>query len=160
MHKKETLQQTPHTLTEIKSPCHTNTHTPSLVIIIYMTLHSWYNSENVINVDVCKEWWNSQLTFGIWGKPFSHHPELPPGHQSHLLIPSTQTINQEKNKESRNEIQIHTNCILLPWPMYIECSPKASSDKTIVLKQGRNTQKKSSHLIKPGVTHGSQHLKR
>ena len=41
-------------------------------------------------------------------------------HQLHLLIPSAQTINQKKNKEPRNEIQVQTNRIVLPWPMYTQ----------------------------------------
>ena len=37
-----------------------------------------------------------------------------------FLISSPQTINQEKNKESRNEIQLPTNCFVLTWPTYTE----------------------------------------
>ena len=48
----------------------------------------------------------------------SQHPLPPARHQPRLLIPSMETINQEKNKESRNEIQLLTNCIVLPWPTY------------------------------------------
>ena len=42
----------------------------------------------------CKEWWNIQLTLGIWCGPLSQHPQLPARHQPHLLIPSAQTVNQ------------------------------------------------------------------
>ena len=54
----------------------------------------------------CKEWWYIQLTLEIWCGPLSQHPLPPARHQPHLLIPSAQTINQKKNKESRNEIQL------------------------------------------------------
>ena len=37
-------------------------------------------------------------------------------------IDSIHPNNHEKNEESRNEIQISTNCILLPWPMYTKHS--------------------------------------
>ena len=37
------------------------------------------------------------------------------------ICPNTQP--GKKNKESRNEIQLPTNCIGLPWPKYAE--PKA-----------------------------------
>ena len=55
---------------------------------------------------------------GIWCGPLSQYPLPPARHQPHLYIPSAQTINQEKNKESRNEIQLPTNGIILPWPTY------------------------------------------
>ena len=35
-------------------------------------------------------------------------------HRPHLLIPCPQTINQEKNKESRNEIKLSENPIVVP----------------------------------------------
>ena len=41
----------------------------------------------------------------------------------------------------------------------LEPSPKGGSDKINMLKQGRNTQKKASRIIQPGLTYGSQHLK-
>ena len=40
----------------------------------------------------CKEWWNIELTLGIWCRPFSQHPLPPVRHQPHLVIPSAQTI--------------------------------------------------------------------
>ena len=64
----------------------------------------------------------NQITLEIWWVPFSHHLLPSSRHQSHILILSTQTINQEKNEESRNEIQISTNCILLPWLMHTKPS--------------------------------------
>ena len=48
----------------------------------------------------CKEWWNHQLTVVILCRLLSQS-SLPPGrHQPHLLISSTQTINQKKTKNS------------------------------------------------------------
>ena len=60
------------------------------------------------------------LTLGIWCGPLSQLPLPPARHQPYLLIPSAQTINHEKHKESRNEIQLPINCIVLPWPTYAE----------------------------------------
>ena len=112
---------------------------------------------------------NDELTLGIWCGPLSQQHPLPLArHQSHLLIPSAKIINQEK-KESRNDIQLPTNRIELPWPTYteprakrrdLEPSPKRCSDKINMLKQGKNTQKKASHIVQPGLTYGSQHLER
>ena len=42
----------------------------------------------------------------------------------------------------------------------LEPSPKRGSDKINMQKQRRNTQKKASRIIQPGLTHGSQHLER
>ena len=42
----------------------------------------------------------------------------------------------------------------------LEPSPKRGSDKINILKQGRNTQKKASRIIQPGLTYGSQLLER
>ena len=68
----------------------------------------------------CKEWWNIQLTLGIWCGPLSQHPLPPARHQPHLLIPSAQTNSQKKQREPRNEIQLPTNPIVLPWSTYTE----------------------------------------
>ena len=38
----------------------------------------------------CKEWWNIQLTLGIWCGPLSQHPLLPATHQPQPLTPSFQ----------------------------------------------------------------------
>ena len=57
-------------------------------------------------------------------RPFSQHLLPHARHQPHLLIPSTQTINQEKNKESRDDTQLPTNGIVLPWPTYTEPTAK------------------------------------
>ena len=42
----------------------------------------------------------------------------------------------------------------------LEPSPKGGSDKINMQKQGRNTQKKASRIVQPGLTYGSQHLER
>ena len=60
------------------------------------------------------------LHLGSGTGPLSLHPVPCARHQPQLLIPSAHTINQEKNKESRNEIQLPKNCVVLPWPMYRE----------------------------------------
>ena len=74
-----------------------------------------------------------------------------------------------KNKESKNEIQIPTNHIALPWLAYTEhrakrcrlgTQSKRGSDKINMQKQGRNTQKKASRIVQPGLTDGCQHLER
>ena len=42
----------------------------------------------------------------------------------------------------------------------LQPSYKRGSDKINMEKQGRNTQKKASRIIQPGLTYGSQHLER
>ena len=42
----------------------------------------------------------------------------------------------------------------------LEASPNRDSDKIRLLKHGRNTQKKASHIVQPGLRYGSQHLER
>ena len=42
----------------------------------------------------------------------------------------------------------------------LETSPKRDSDKINMQKQRRNTQKKASRIVQPGLTYGSQHLER
>ena len=62
----------------------------------------------------CKEWWYIQLTLGIWCGPLSQHPLPPARHQPHLLIPSAQTINQKKAKNSEmrfNSQQVISYCL-------------------------------------------------
>ena len=60
------------------------------------------------------------LTLGICCRPLSQHPLPPARHQPHLLIPSAQNNQPGKNKEPRNEIELPTNRIVLPWPTYTE----------------------------------------
>ena len=78
--------------------------------------------------------------------------QTPARHQLHFLIPSTQAINQQKDKEYKNEIQLPGNPIVLVWPTYaelrvkwgdLEPSSRRGSEKINMLKQGRNTQKKA-----------------
>ena len=42
----------------------------------------------------------------------------------------------------------------------LERSPKRGSDKMKMMKLGRNTQKKASRMVQPGLTYGCQHLER
>ena len=42
----------------------------------------------------------------------------------------------------------------------LEPSPKRGSGKINLQQQGRNTQKKASRILQPGLTYGSQHLER
>ena len=104
----------------------------------------------------CKEWWNIQLTFGIWLGPMGQHPLPPPRQQPHLLISSTQIINEKKwkNPEIRfNSQQITSHCVGLGTQnpglkeVDLEPRPKRGSDKINMLKQGRETaaENKSYH---------------
>ena len=110
-----------------------------------------------------------KLTLGIWCRPLSQHPLPPARHQPHLLIPSAQTINQEKtnNPEMRSTFQqIVSYCLGLHTQnpglreVDLEPSPERGSDKINMQKQERNTQKKASCIVQPGLTYGSQHLER
>ena len=85
------------------------------------------------------------------------------------MIPSAQTINQEKTKnpEMRSSSQqIVLYCLGLRTQnpglreVDLEPSPKGGSDKIKMLKQGKNTQKKASRIVQPGLTYGSQYLER
>ena len=98
----------------------------------------------------CKEWWNNQLTLGIWCRILIHAR-----HQPHLLIPSAQTISHEKTKNSEirsNFQQIVLYCIGLctQYPglreVDLEPSPKRGSDKISMLEQGRNTEEKATRI--------------
>ena len=46
----------------------------------------------------CKEWWNVQLTLGIWHGPLSQHP-LPPARDQPLLKGVTKTIKNEPKEQ-------------------------------------------------------------
>ena len=85
----------------------------------------------------CNEWWNIQLTLGIWCGPLSQHPLPPARHQPHLMIPSAETINQKeaKNPEMRfHSPQIELYCLGLDSQnlglreVDLEPSPKRGSD--------------------------------
>ena len=104
----------------------------------------------------CKEWWNIQLTLGIWRMPLSQHPLPSARHEPHLLIPSAELINEKKakNLEMRfNSQQIISYC--LGWrtqnpglkEVDLEPSPSRGSDKINMLKWGRKTaeENKSNH---------------
>ena len=84
-------------------------------------------------------------------------------------MPSTQINQQGKNKEPRNEIELPTNHIVLPWPstqnpglreVDLEPTPKRGSDKINMQTEGGNNQKKASRIVQHGLTHGTQHLER
>ena len=117
----------------------------------------------------CKEWWNIQLTLGIWCRLLSQHP-LPPGrHQPHLLIISAKAINPKKakNPELRfNSQQIVSYCLGVCThksglrEVDLEPSPKRGSDKINMLNNAEKLKKKTISIIQPGLTNGSQHLVR
>ena len=74
-----------------------------------------------------------------------------------------------KKQKPRNEVELPTNRIVLPWPTYtdprlnevdLEPSPKRGGDKINMEKQGTKTQKKASRILQPELTYGSQHLER
>ena len=94
---------------------------------------------------------------------------MPPArHQPHLLIPSTQNINQKKTKnpELRSNFKhIVSYCLGLrtrnPWIRKVDLEPstKRGNERTNLQKQGRNTQKKASHIVQPGLTYEYQHFR-
>ena len=55
----------------------------------------------------CKEWWNIQLTLGIGCGPLSQHHMSPARHHQHLLIVSSETINQKKGKNPEMRFSSH-----------------------------------------------------
>ena len=66
-----------------------------------------------------KESWNIQLTLGIWTRPLGQPTMLPARNHPHLLIPSAQTINQEKSNNSEvrcNSRQIIWYCLVYTEP--------------------------------------------
>ena len=76
-------------------------------------------------------------------------------------------INQEKTKNPEMTFsfqQIVLYCLGLctqnPGLREVDLEPstKRGSDKTNMQKLGRNTQKKASRIVQPGLTHGSQYL--
>ena len=83
------------------------------------------------------------------------------------IRPNNQPGKKKKNPEMRsNSQQIVSYCLGLRTQnpglraVVLEPSLKRGSDKTKMLKQRRNTQKKASRIVQPGLTYGSQHLER
>ena len=56
---------------------------------------------------------NIQLILGIWCEPLNQHLLPPARHHLHLLIPSTQTINQKKTKNG--EMRFNSQQIVSYW---------------------------------------------
>ena len=75
----------------------------------------------------------NQLAPGNW--PLSQHPLPPARHQPHLLIPSTQDNIPGKNEEFRDEIQLPTNLIILPWSTYTEPRVKRTQKPELTVSQ-------------------------
>ena len=83
------------------------------------------------------------------------------------IHPHNQPRKKTKNPEMRSNFQhIVSYCLGLCKQnpglreVDLEPSPKRGSDKINMLKRGRNTQKKTSRILQPGLTYGSQHLER
>ena len=83
------------------------------------------------------------------------------------IRPNNQPGKKTKNPEMRsNSQQNESYCLglLTQNPglreVDLELSPKRGSDKINMLKQGRNTQKKASRIMQPGLIYGSRHLER
>ena len=83
------------------------------------------------------------------------------------ICPNTQPGKKTKNPEMRsNSQQIVSDCLGLHTQnqrlreVDLEASPKRGSDKIKMLKERRNTQKKASRIVQPGLTYASQHLER
>ena len=109
------------------------------------------------------------LRLGSWCGPLSQHPLSPARHEPHLLIPSVQKINHKKakNPEMRfNSQQIILYCLGLRTQkpglreVDLEPSPKRGSAKITSWNKAEKLQKKTSHIVQPGLTNGSQHLER
>ena len=83
------------------------------------------------------------------------------------ICPKQSTRKKTKNPEMRSNFQqIISHCLGLDTqnPRHrevdLEPSHKRCSDKIIMEKQGRKTEKKASRIIQPGLTYGSHHLER
>ena len=141
-------------------------HPPIIFKTIQGTWHSWYKCDNLINVEVKGMMKYSTYTWNLARKLKS--ASLPPArHQPPSLIPTAQTITEEKTKQSRNEVQLPTNhmyCLGLstqntgPREVNLEPSPKRGSDKINMLKKRRSTSKKAICIVQPELTYASQHL--
>ena len=131
-----------HTHPDMNQPHPTYPIPPSLIITIQWTQNSWYKWDNLMTWK-CKEWWNIQLTLGIWWGHLTQHPLPPARHQPDFLIPSAQTINQKKGKKPEmrfNSQQIVSYCLGLHTQnpglreVDLEPSPKRGSNKINMLK--------------------------
>ena len=78
-------------------------------------------------------------------------------HQPHLLIQSAYKINQKKAKNPVIKFKspgiVPTGLTQNPGLREVDLEPslKTGSDKINMQKQARNTQKKASHIIQPGL---------
>ena len=130
----------------------------------------------------CEEWWDIQLTLGIWCRPLSQNPPHPVTQQPHPLTPSAQTMNQEETKESSKNIKLYCIVITLyclglrtqnPEHREVDLEPsfKRGSDK-INRRQPRAknttenklyrttwTHKKESSTLEPSVKIGTDRTK-
>ena len=61
-----------------------------------------------------------KLTLGIWCKSLIQH-SLPLARHTNFIDFICPNNQPEKDKESRNEIKLSTNCIVLHWPAYTDC---------------------------------------
>ena len=78
------------------------------------------------------------------------------------IHPKQSTRKKRRISEMRSNFQqIVLYCLGLrtqntgPREVDLEPSPKRGSDKIKKQKQGRNTQKKASRIVQPGLTYGS-----
>ena len=117
----------------------------------------------------CKEFWKINLHLGSGASPWVSIPCLLQDTSHIYWFHSLKTINHEKamNWEMRSNFQqiisywlsLHTQNPGLR-EIDLEPSPKKSSDKINMPKQGRNTWKKASRIVQPRLTYGSRHLER
>ena len=114
----------PSTCTLIKKITHTSPILPPFVISVQLTWHSWYKWHSLINVEVSGIIKYSPYTWDLVQALKSAIPCLlrETSHIYWFQKPSQ----PGKSKESKNEIQLPTNCIVLPWPINTELSPTIS----------------------------------
>ena len=120
-----------------------------LLLVVFSTMILWVNGRKYESLFQFNTSWLASLRTWYFNPP--------------------KTINQEKTKNSEmrsNFQQIVLYCFGQRTQnsglreVDLETSPKRGSDKINIQKQGRNTQKKASHIVQPGLTYGSQHLER
>ena len=103
-------------------------------------------------------------------QPLSQHPLPSARCLPHLLIlihPNNEPGKKTKNSKMRSCFQkIESYCLGLHTQnpdlreVDLKTSPKTGSDKIKMEKQGRNTQKKASCIVQPGLMYGSEHLEK